>query len=323
MSGEFAIGIDIGGTSIVGAVVAHKDGRILARQTIPTDSQRGIENGLARLTALVAALLAEAQMTAANLDGIGIGATAPVDSISGRIHNPYTLPGWDGIPVVDHLSAAFGVPALLLGDCQVAALGEHWQGAGRGAQKMLYVTVGTGIGAGFIVDGRLYRGVGDASEVGHQVIDIHGPKCYCGAQGCWEMLASGPAIARMAAAEAPDDSLLMTLASGDRERLSAKLLTEAAAQGDAFALRLVERVGFYFGVGAANLINILAPNALVFGGGVMQGWDSFAPSLLKTVGERGGMVQLEAIRIVPAQLGLNAGVTGAARAVWMRAAGEL
>lgn len=319
---EVAIGIDIGGMTIVGALVAE-NGRILVRRTIPTHSQTGIADGLARLTALVRALLDEGDMRAADFAGIGIGSSAPIDSQAGILMNPFTLPGWDGMPVVAHLSGAFDVPACLLGDCQVAALGESWNGAGRGARKMAYVTVGTGIGGGMVVDGRLYRGVGDANEVGHHVIDLNGPPCYCGARGCWEMLASGPAIARMAAAEAPDDSLLLTLAGGERDKLTAKLLTQAAAQGDPFSQRLVERVGFYLGVGAANLLNILAPDALVFGGGVMQGWDAFAPHLLKTVQERGKMLLLDQMRIAPASLGLNAGVTGAARALWMHVAGEL
>jgi glucokinase len=321
MTEAFAIGIDIGGTSIVGALIAREDARILARHVIPTHSQAGIEDGLMRLQGLVTSLLAETQHP--RISGIGIGSSGPIDAANGLICNPFTLPGWDGIPVVPHLSQVFGVPACLLGDCQVAALGEHWNGAGRGAQKMVYVTVGTGIGGGVVVDGRLYRGVGDANEVGHQVIDLNGPPCYCGARGCWEMLAAGPAIARMAAEEAPQDSLLLSLAGGDRTHMTARLLTQAAAQGDPFALRLVERVGFYLGVGAANLMNILAPDALILGGGVMQGWDAFAPSMLKTIHERGKMVLLDQMRIAPASLGLNAGVTGAARAIWMQMDGIL
>lgn len=323
MSRDIAVGIDIGGTSIVGALVAREDGRILARQTIPTNSRAGADDGLKRLTALVSALMEAGSISTADLAGIGIGSTGPLDAVAGMINNPFTLPGWEGIPVAAHLSHAFGLPVCLLGDCQVAALGEHWIGAGRSARKMVYVTIGTGIGGGVIVDGRLYRGVGDSNEVGHHAIDLNGPECYCGARGCWEMLAAGPAIARMAAEEAPDDSLLLTLAGGNRARITARLLTTAAGQGDAFSQMLVERVGFYLGVGAVNLLNIFAPDALVFGGGVIQGWDAFAPRLLRTVQERGKVLLLDQMRIVPASLGLDAGVTGAARALWMHLAGEL
>lgn len=323
MTRDIAVGIDIGGTTIVGALVAGEGGRILARQTIPTNSRAGVEDGLKRLTALVSALLEVGSIGHERLAGIGIGATGPVDSARGIIENPFTLPGWEGIPVVPHLSDRFGVPGCLLGDCQVAALGEHWTGAGRGARKMLYVTVGTGIGGGLVVDGRLYRGIGDANEVGHHAIDLNGPECYCGARGCWEMLAAGPAIAQMAAAEAPEDSLLLTLAGGDRARITAKLLTTAAGKGDPFSQMLVKRVSFYLGVGAVNLLNILSPDVLVFGGGVMQGWNAFAPHLLKTVEERGKLLLLDQIRIVPASLGLDAGATGAARALWMHLAGDL
>ncbi len=322
MPAPFAIGLDIGGTSVVGAVVAA-DGRIVSRRSIPSRSQQGIADGLRRLEALARTLLDQAQVSVNDIAGVGIGSSGPIDAETGRIHNPFTLPGWDGIPVVDHFRETLGVPSCLIGDCQIGALGEHWNGAGRGARTMVYVTVGTGIGGGVIANGRLYRGLGDSNEVGHHVIDLDGPECYCGARGCWEMLAAGPAIAKMAASEAPHNSLLLTLADGQREQISARLLTEAAALGDPFSLRLVDRVGTYLGVGVANLINIFGPDAVILGGGVMLGWDSFAPSLLRTVNSRGKMVRLDQVRIAPSELGLNAGVTGAARAIWLHNAGEL
>ncbi len=320
---EFALGIDIGGRTVVGAVVRGSDAHIMARRTMPTDSQRGIEDGLRRFGALIEALLRESGIEPHQLAGIGIGSTGPIDSATGRINNPFTLPGWENIPIVDHLHNLYNLPIHLLGDCQVAALGEHWQGAGCGARTMLYVTFGTGIGGGFIVNDRLHRGVGDATEVGHHTIDYNGQPCYCGARGCWETLASGPAIARMAAEEAPEDSLVLALANHQRDRITAEMISIAARQGEAFALSFARRIGFYIGTGISNMIHILAPEAVVLGGGVIQGWDVLGSSVLETIAARSKMVPLEQIKVAPAALGLNAGVIGAARTVFLFQEGRL
>ncbi|MFQ3567887.1 MAG: ROK family protein [Aggregatilineales bacterium] len=320
---EMAVGIDIGGTTVVGAVVRGADAGIVARRTMPTDSRRGIEDGLRRIRALIDGLLKDAGIELTQIIGIGIGSTGPIDAVTGRINNPFTLPGWEHIPIVNHLRGIYDLPVCLLGDCQVAALGEHWNGAGRGTRTMLYVTFGTGIGGGFIVNDQLYRGVGDATEIGHHTIDYDGPPCYCGAFGCWEMLASGPAIAQMAAETAPDDSLILALAEHDRGRITAEMVSIAARQSDPFALELVKKIGFYIGTGVSNMINILAPEAIVLGGGVMQGWDVLGPSVLQTVAARDKMVPLNQIKIAPAALGLNAGVTGAARAAFLFVQGAL
>jgi glucokinase len=322
MGERIAVGLDIGGTSVVGAVV-DADARLLARATMPTNSRRGLDDGLVRLRELVARLLSEASASAADLVGIGVGASGPVDAAAGTVNNPYTLPGWDGMPIVPFFEAEFHHPACVIGDCQAAALGEYWNGAGGGSTTMLYMTVGTGIGGGLIVNGRLYRGVGDATEVGHQVIDLNGPLCYCGGRGCLEVLAAGPAIARQSAEEAPAESTILTLADGDRAQITAAMVTRAAQEGDPFAASLVARIGFYLGTGVANLINILAPDTVILGGGVMQSWESFAPSLLTAVRERGKVVPIDQIRVLPARLGLNAGVTGAARVIWLHTEGRL
>lgn len=319
----FAVGIDIGGSTVVGAVIRSADAGITARRTMPTDSQRGIADGLQRFRALIDGLLKDAGVELAQISGIGIGSTGPIDAAAGKIHNPFTLPGWDGIPIVDHLGSAYDLPVCLVGDCQAAALGEHWNGAGRGARTMLYITFGTGIGGGLIINDRLYRGVGDATEIGHHTIDADGPPCYCGARGCWEMLASGPAIARMAAETVPDDSLILALAEGERDRITAEMVSIAARQGDAFALDFASRIGFYIGTGVSNMIHILAPQAVVLGGGVIQGWDVLEGSVRQAIAARDKMVPLDQIRIAPAALGLSAGVTGAARAALLFVQGAL
>jgi glucokinase len=311
---NFVVGVDIGGTNMVTALIDGHDARVLSRTTIPTEASRGPEDGLGRLSETIEGVIRAANVPLSQVGGIGVGCTGPLDSERGRIHNPYTLPTWDDVPLIDYLTGRFHVPAVLLNDAHVAALGEYWVGAGRGTRHMIYITVGTGIGGGIILSGHLHRGLGQmSSEVGHQVLDVNGPPCYCGARGCWEALAAGPAIARYGAEHAPDDSLVVTLAGGDRECISARLIADAAMQQDAFALETMRRIGFYMGVGISNLIYVLAPEVVVLGGGVMQSWDLIAPAMFEAIKGREPMVPIHDVRIVRTQLGMNAGVIGAAR----------
>jgi len=322
---DYIVGMDIGGTSMVAAVVARATGDLLSRASVPTLSQRGQEDGLRRIGELIERVIAESGVP--EIGGIGIGSTGPVDSVTGQIHNPYTLPNWDGIPIIDYVVGRFKKPACLLGDCDVAALGEYWRGAGQGFRHILYLTVGTGIGGGIIEQGRLHRGVGMvSSEPGHHVIDMNGPECYCGARGCLEALAAGPAIARRgreAVQNAPEDNLLLKLANGDPGQISAKLISQAAEMGDPIAARLMQETGTYLGIGLANLINILTPQVVVWGGGVMQSWSLLAPPMMAVLKSRDTMIPFDKVKILPASLGLNAGVTGAARAIIDQIQGNL
>jgi glucokinase len=313
---EYVLGMDIGGTNIVAAVVRSADAQVVTRQSIPTLAERGMEDGLRRIQDLVQRLVDESRISWTQISGIGIGSTGPVDCVRGRIQNPYTLPTWDDVPIVDYLQAAFQRPAMLLNDGHVAALGEFWAGAGRGTRHMIYVTVGTGIGGGFVLDGKLYRGIQFFSgEIGHTVIDLNGPPCYCGARGCWEMFAAAPAITRLAQERVPLGSPLMQLAENNPDNLTPRLLSQAAELGDLLAKDILEQVGYYLGIGVGNLINIFAPEVIVLGGGVMQGWDYLTPKLFATLNSRKAMVPFDEVRIVPAQMGMNAGVLGAAYSI--------
>jgi glucokinase len=310
------IGVDIGGTGMSAALVDAAQARVLNRETIPTEAARGPEDGLRRLGDLIERVAGAALP---QVRGIGIGCTGPVDCETGRIHNPYTLPTWDDVPLTDYLESRFRLPTALVNDAHAAALGEYWAGAGRGTQHMLYLTISTGIGGGFILNGKLYRGVGLlSSEVGHMALDPAGPACYCGATGCLEMLAAGPAIAAQAAAQAPDASLILRLAGGDRAAITARLVAQAADAGDSLAHDLLARAGYWVGVGIANLLNLLTPEVIVLGGGVMNAHAHLLPSILETVQARAALVPFERIRITRAQRGADAGVVGAARA-WLDA----
>jgi glucokinase len=319
----YAVGLDIGGTNMVAGVIAGSDGRVVNRRSIPTDSIRGSDVGLNRIAGLIEYVLQAAQLSAEQITGIGIGASGPVDSVKGIIQNPYTLPGWEDLPINAYLSARFHQPCCLLTDTHAAALGEHWVGAAQGIRHVLYLTFGTGVGCGIIIHNQLYRGVGLTSgEVGHMTVDLNGPTCYCGGRGCWEMFVSAPAISRYASEHVLEGSLLLHLVSGDRAKISPVLVSLASQRGDIFAQAVIERTAYFIGVGIANLINVLSPQIVVLGGGIMGSWPLFAPTTSKTIQRCATMVPLHQIRVVPAALGLNAGITGAARAILAIQAGE-
>ena len=247
-----------------------------------------------------------AREAGAELTGVGIGSTGWVFPFTGEFGDVDFLPTWKGCNLVRDLESAFGVRAALENDGDAAVLGEAGWGGGRGKRRLIYVTVGTGIGGGIVLDGALYRGVDRSHpEVGHHVIDASGPECTCGFRGCWEALATGPAMAvwyRSAAG-----------ASGGDERLGAREIFAMARNGDALAQRAVERETYYLGLGLANLIGLFVPEMIVLGGSVMKG---VRLEDLRAVIARGcRFVPWEKTELAMASLGEDANLIGAAR-VW-------
>jgi len=290
--------IDIGGTKIAAGLV-DGDGRIVCRAECPTAPNRGFPEGLARMIGMLRDATARA---GAELRGIGIGCTGPVDPFTGVLGSVDLLPGWQGGAIVAGLSDAFHVPAAMENDADAAGLGEAVWGAGRGKRRFLYVTVGTGIGVAIILDGALYRGVdGSHPEIGHQVIDASGPACYCGARGCWEVLASGPAMLAEAKARI-DDALTMPR------------LRELAESGDPAALTVMDREGYYLGLGLANLVTTFCPDTIALGGGVMQSNHLFLDRARQVVRQCCTMVPFEKAKIALASLGADTALAGAAQA---------
>jgi len=288
--------VDIGGTKIAVGML-NRDGKILARRENPSGAELGLQDGLA----LIFSMLREtAQQAGGELEGIGVGCTGPVDPSTGTLGQIEFLPGWEGNNIAAELQNVFGVTALLENDADAAALGELAWGAGRGAKRFIYVTISTGIGGGMVFDGSLYRGVeGAHPEIGHHVIDPSGPKCFCGAHGCWESLAGGPALAARAGLS------------------SALAVCRAAEQGDAVARLAVEQEAYYLGLGFGNLITLFTPDVIALGGGVMHSRHLFSDKILQTIQENCGLVPYEKTRLVPAQLGGDAGLAGAAQ-VWIK-----
>jgi glucokinase len=291
--------VDIGGTKIaVGVVDEH--GQVLAHTQCPTAAERGPQDALARIIARLGETVSQ---TGGTLAGIGIGSTGPVDPFSGTIGNVPFLPGWKDFELVRELSEAFGVLTAMENDADAAALAEAAWGAGQGANNFIFVTVSTGIGVGLIINGRLYRGVSGAHpEIGHHVIDPSGPACDCGAHGCWESLASGPSMAAWYNAATGQSS-------------DAQTISQLAERGDPQALEAIAREGHYLGLGLANLITIFTPDAIALGGGLMQGRHLFWETIQDRIRTTCGLVPYDQVRLVPAALGANAGLIGAA-CVW-------
>ena len=293
--------IDIGGTKIAVGVV-DAGGRIAARTECPTASERGFQDGLARITAM---LRETAACAGATLHGVGIGCTGPVDPFTGTLGSVDLLPGWQGGALVAGLSEAFGVPVAMENDADAAGLAEAAWGAGRGMRRFLYVSVGTGIGVAVILDGALYRGAdGSHPEIGHQVIDASGPPCYCGARGCWEILAAGPALLAEARARIGDTAL------------TAERLCELAESGDAAALTVMDREGYFLGLGLANLVSTFCPDKIALGGGVMRGSRLFLDRARQVIRQCCTMVPFEKAEIALASLGPDTALAGAAQ-VWV------
>jgi len=296
--------IDIGGTKIaVGAVDAN--GRVRAKEECPTDVARGYNHAMQQVISMLARC---ADHAGSKLQGIGIGCTGPVDPFTGVLGDVNTLPGWEGGNPVELLSAEFKVPTAMENDADAAALGEAAWGAGKGKARLICVTIGTGIGAGVILEGRIYRGVSHCHpEIGHHIIDPLGPLCSCGARGCWESLANGPSMVEWIKTNAPT-----SYASQD---LTARDICTRAQQGDEWARRAAEREAYYLGVGLANLVTLFAPDALVLGGSVMKSASLFLDRIHEVIQQNCRLVPYERVEISVASLGPDVGLIGAAQ-VW-------
>lgn len=296
--------VDIGGTKIAVGVV-DDNGKVLARAETPTDAH----NYAAGLDDIARMLSQTEKDSGAKLRGIGIGSTGPIDPIRGEFGDVDFLPGWRGKSLVHDLEDRFNLRAALENDGDAAALAEAGWGAGQNRTRLIYITVGTGIGGGIILDGKLYRGVDGAHpEVGHQVVDPAGPQCSCGFRGCWESLAAGPAMVTWIESHAP---------AGYRHRqgITAKRICELAQEGDDVALQAVEHEAFYLGLGLANLINLFTPDAIVLSGSVMKSAPLFLDRIRELIRKGCRFVPAEKTELTLASLGDDTNLIGAAR-VW-------
>lgn len=298
--------IDIGGTKTAVGLV-NSEGKLLTRLESATHADGPYESALERIAGM---LRTAVERTGEPLEGIGIGSTGPVDPLSGAFGNVNFFPHWEGKNPVKDLERRFGVSVAMENDADAAALGEAAWGSGKHKSRLIYVTVGTGIGAGIILDGKIYRGVKHAHpEIGHHAIDVSaGTSCTCGLSGCWESLAAGPAMVTWISNNAPRDY-------AHRGEISAKEICELARDNDEWARSAVDREAKYLGLGLANLVTLFAPDAIVLGGSLMKSADLFLSTIRDVVAKSCGLVPHMQTEIVLASLGEDANLIGAG-SVW-------
>jgi glucokinase len=301
---------DLGGTHLRAATVDRK-GRIRFRlkQNTPqaTDANAIVD-------AIVAAVRESEQQNGRvdEISAVSLVVPGTVNVEEGAVVRAPNLPCLDGFRLAAVLSERLNLPAILENDANAAAVGEMWQGAAVGCNTIICVTLGTGVGGGIILNGKLWRGVdGAAAEIGHMCVDpFGGVACTCGSRGCLEVFASATAIVRMTREASPryPGSVLQ-----GKEDLTAETIFIAGQKGDELALEIFRRMGVYLGIGLANLINILNPEMIVIGGGVVNGWDLFEKHMHHQVEERAFPLLAARVKIVRAKCGDDAGLLGAAR----------
>jgi glucokinase len=311
---KYVLGVDVGGTKVL-ACLTDLSGNVVREKEVATDAHRGPDAVIQTMVDTAREVLREERASLSDLLGVGVSSAGACDTRAGVVLLSPNLPGWTDVPLARQMSQGLGVQVYLGNDATLAALGEHTFGAGRGVADMLYITVSTGIGGGIVIGGRMYEGVnGTAGEIGHVVVDLHGPLCTCGQRGCLEAFSAGWALAQRGRdlaswGRAPK---LLALVGGDVQRIAAKEVFQAADQGDVLCRAVVEEGRYALGMGLVNLLNLFNPAMIVVGGGVSRRWDDYIAPAVAVMRERACYrVPAEAVRVVPAVLGSRVCVLGA------------
>lgn len=315
---RWIVGVDIGGTNTVVALVPFEGGEPRALRSLPTEAEDGADAVIERIVDAVRAsveeVLSEEGESREAIAGMGIGSPGPLDRSTGIVIETPNL-GWKDFPLRDRLSEAVGLPATLDNDANCATFGEWWLGAGKSVSSLVGLTLGTGIGGGIVMDGEIVHGASDAAgEIGHMTIDFTGRLCKCGNYGCLEAYCSGPNIAARAreGIRAGAETVLGELVDGELEEITAATVYEAVVLGDGYATEVMLETAKILGAGIASLINILNPEMVVVAGGVTRAGDHLFTPLRAEVRRRAFRSAQEACTIVPAELPETAGVIGAA-----------
>ncbi len=314
---RYAVGIDLGGSKLRAGLLSQS-GQLAGRLEIQTEAWKGPAGVLANLKGLVTQLLDSTDRS--RVAGIGIAAAGQIHP---KTHAVVYAPNldWHDVPLREEIESAFGLPTYVENDVRAAAWGEYRFGIGRGAQSLIAVFVGTGVGSGAIVDGMLLHGSANAAgEVGHSQVVIGGLPCACGQRGCVEAYASGRGFVRRleAALGAGVNTSLAEATGGEPGRLTAVLVAREAARGDAFARQIWTEAEQYLGMALANYVTLLNPELLVLGGGVMITVPELADALAERVRAL-TTVMARSVRVERAALGDSAGIFGAADRVWVSA----
>ncbi len=304
------IGIDVGGTNIKIALV-DEGGKIIYSNSVPTYAKMGYEYTVNNIKQSIRDLMKETGET--KIEGIGFDFPGQVDYKTGIVKLAPNIPGWVNVPIAQMIEEEFHIPTRIDNDVRCAALGELKFGAGQGCENFVCITVGTGIGSGLVINGKLVRGASNAAgEIGHIKLQIEdGPLCGCGDYGCLEANASGPAIVAMAQDYLKGGKSAKFAEMASDGEITPYIVAKAAEAGDPIAKRIFEIMGYRIGMGLTSVVNLLNPEKIIVGGGVAECGDLLLEPIRQTIKKRAMVVAGSAVQIVPAQLGNSAGVIGA------------
>ncbi len=302
--------VDMGATH-VSIALADFSARILEEIEYPSDINRGPEACLDEADQKLRKLVESHHLSMSNLAAVGVGVPGPVIKEAGMVVSPPIMPGWDHYPIRASLEKKWGCPVTLNNDAELGALGEWAYGAGRGEKNIAYIKVGSGIGAGLILNQQIYRGTtGAAGEIGHLTVEENGPLCNCGNHGCLEAFAGGYAIANQAKTLVKS-GVTTLLSQKPLEQIKAVDVANAAQHGDIHAQEILKRSGTYIGIALAGLVNLLNPSIIIIGGGVSEAGDIFTNPIRQAIRDRAMRASGQGVQITTATLGHRSLMIGA------------
>jgi glucokinase len=308
------IGVDMGGTKILSAVV-DAEGNILGTAKVPTKADRGPSLVIDRIADSIRKAIDKSGVATESIQAVGIGAPGPLDPATGVVIFAPNL-RWKNVRLKEELEARVGFPTFVDNDVNVGTLGEHVFGAGQGFQNVVGIFVGTGIGGGIILQGELFHGASKtAGKIGHIIVKAGGPRCGCGTRGCLESIASRTAMTKQfqKAIKKGQKSVLSELTGGDLSAIRSGVLAKAIRLNDKLTLKVIKKTTKYLGVGIGSIVNFLNPEMIVLGGGVVEALDDTFLDDIRAAAEKYALPNtLSGVQIVPAKLGDNAGILGAA-----------
>jgi glucokinase len=308
----YIVGVDLGGTN-VRAATTDRSGAILGEGRAPSLAMEGLQSTVAQIILAIRESLKSAKVDASKVAGIGMGVPGWHDSLKGIVHWSPNFKDWNGVQLLAPIREDLKLPVFMGNDANVAALGEFRFGAGRDVNSLVMLTLGTGIGGGIVLDGKLWLGANDgAAEIGHTIILPGGPVCCCGRAGCLEALAKRDAIVERAALKIQEgrQSILINDEDWPYWSITPADIARAASEGDSVAIETMEETAYYIGIGVANAINLLNPEMVIVGGGIAQAGEVLWNPLLRTVHSLALTQSARVCRVVPAELGDDAGVMG-------------
>lgn len=311
---ELILGVDLGGTNVRVAAV-DLIGKILHRTGFPTEASRGREEVTEDILSTIGEVLGRFPKDEFEVIGSGFGIPGAIMLDRGIVSQSPNLPGWEDYDIRSRLEDGLGMPIFIENDANAFTLGEGWLGAARGVRDFCCLTLGTGVGGGIVLNGDIWHGAeGKAGEIGHMVIQVDGPICQCGSNGCLETFASGSAIRRMAieAVRGNERTDLVDRCGGQIETITSKMVYESARDGDRLSRQIFQRMGGYLGVGLANLVNLLNVQLMVIGGQVSEAWNLFIDPTRGELERRALGSMGKGVKLEKARCGDDAGVLGAA-----------